>query len=274
MAANLVTNARAAFGNQPVSLHCWLDSTVALYWINGDYRQFEANRVNKIRQLDQITWHQVPTTDNPADVGSRGGNAVNNELWQNGPLWLSRQSEWPPDARLEPSPETQAEAKAIKEILATVTPEADIFDQLLDKHQLPKLLRIGAWIRRFITNCRKRRGEREVGPIKTSETKQHKVWWIRRVKRQSRGDPHFQADQLQLNLQPNKVHVLECRGRIVGEYPIYLMDVHPFTAKVALSSLINNPWRNWDHNCKDPRMLLGTATAQIDKEDFEKLLWL
>jgi hypothetical protein len=216
MAANLVTNARAAFGNQPVSLHCWLDSTVALYSINdqGDYRQFVANRVNKIRQHDQITWHHVPTTDNPADVGSRGGNVVNNELWRNGPSWLSRQSEWPPDARLEPSPETQAEAKAIKEILATVTPEADIFDQLLDKHQLPKLLRIGAWIRRFITNCRKRQGEREVGPIKTSETKQHKVWWIRRVKRQSRGDPHFQADQLQLNLQPNKVHVLECRGRI------------------------------------------------------------
>jgi hypothetical protein len=30
MAANLVTNAQAAFSDQRVTLHCWLDSTVAL----------------------------------------------------------------------------------------------------------------------------------------------------------------------------------------------------------------------------------------------------
>ncbi len=139
MAANLVTNAQAAFGYQPTSLHCWLDSTVALYWINdqGDYRQFVTNRVNKIRQHDQIIWHHVPTTDNPEYVGSRGGNVVNNELWRNSPSWLNSPSEWPPDTRLEPSPETQVEAEATKEVLATATPESDIFDQLLDKHQLP-----------------------------------------------------------------------------------------------------------------------------------------
>jgi hypothetical protein len=36
MAANLVTNVETAIGNEKVtSVHCWLDSTVALYWING-----------------------------------------------------------------------------------------------------------------------------------------------------------------------------------------------------------------------------------------------
>jgi hypothetical protein len=89
MAANLVTNAQAAFRNQRVTLHCWLDSTVALYWINdqGEYHQFVANRVNKIQQNNQITWHHVPTTDNPADIESRGGNVVNNELWKKGPKY-------------------------------------------------------------------------------------------------------------------------------------------------------------------------------------------
>ncbi len=135
--------------------------------------------------------------------------------------------------RLEPSPETQAEAKATKEILATATTKSVIFDQLLDKHQLPKL---GVWTRRFITNCRKHRGEREVGPIKTSEIKQQRLWWIRWAQTESREDPYFQGDQIQLNLQLNEDQVLECQGRIVGECPIYLPDVHPFTAKVAFQA--------------------------------------
>jgi hypothetical protein len=36
MAANLVANVDTAIGNEKVtSVHCWLDSTVALYWFNG-----------------------------------------------------------------------------------------------------------------------------------------------------------------------------------------------------------------------------------------------
>lgn len=235
MAAKLVTNGRAAFGNQKVNLHCWLDSTVALYRIHdhGEYLQFVANRVNKIRQHDQITWHHVPTTDNPADIGSRGGNIVNNELWRKGPSWLSNPAEWPADKRLESTPETKAEAKEVREIFAAATTEQDVFDHLLDKHPLPKLLRIGAWINRFISNCKRQRRDREVGPIKTKEIKQQRLWWILRAQKQAIADPHFQADQLQLNLQPNNDKVLECRGRIIGEYPIYLPDTHPFTSKVV-----------------------------------------
>ena len=33
--------------------------------------------------------------------------------------------------------------------------------------------------------------------------------------------PSFQADKLQLNFQGNDDQVLECRGGIIGEYPIY-----------------------------------------------------
>ena len=238
MAANLVTNSQAAFGNQHITLHCWLDSTVALYWISnqGEYRQFVANRVNKIRQHDRITWHHVPTTDNPADVGSRGGNIGNDELWKNGPSWLSDPSKWPPDKRLEATPETKAEAKATKEVFAGATAKPDMFDELLDKYCLPKLLRIGAWIYRFITNCKKQHHERELGTIKTNEIKQQQLWWIRRAQKDTQGDPHFETDQIQLNLQPNDDQVLECRGRIVGEFPIYLPDAHPFTAKVVFQA--------------------------------------
>ena len=51
MAANLIANVKNAFDGLPVSsTHCWLDSTVALHWIEGggEYKQFVQNRVMKI----------------------------------------------------------------------------------------------------------------------------------------------------------------------------------------------------------------------------------
>ena len=42
------------------TIHCWLDSTVALtlYWIKdrGEYREFVANRIHKTRQHENLVW--------------------------------------------------------------------------------------------------------------------------------------------------------------------------------------------------------------------------
>ena len=60
MAANLITNVHEALENHSVvRLHCWLDSTVVLYWLqgNGGFKQFVANRVNKIQSHKDIEWH-------------------------------------------------------------------------------------------------------------------------------------------------------------------------------------------------------------------------
>ena len=73
MAANLAENVKNALQGQPVrSVHGWLDSAVALHWIRGEgsaYKQFVANRVNKIRDKEYIQWRHVGTDQNPADVG-------------------------------------------------------------------------------------------------------------------------------------------------------------------------------------------------------------
>ena len=52
MAIDLATNLRAAINNHPVHVHCWLNSMVALHWINGkrEDRQFVSNRMSKIQQ--------------------------------------------------------------------------------------------------------------------------------------------------------------------------------------------------------------------------------
>ena len=69
----------------------WLDSTIALHWIrrNGEYKQFVGNQVRKIQEK-RINWRHVPTEENPADVGSRGGDVSRlTALWWQGPSRLA-----------------------------------------------------------------------------------------------------------------------------------------------------------------------------------------
>ena len=236
MAVNLASNVEAAIGVEKVcSIHCWLDSTVALYWIGGqgEYRQFVANQVRKIKEHDRVRWHYVPTKQNPADLGSRGGDVSKNELWLRGPTWLSNQSEWPADVVLEASSEVKEEEKRERvstQALVTVSQERDEFDRLIETYHLRKVLRIGAWIQRFLRNCRNRGATRETGPLKTSEIEAQRKWWTRRVQQ---SEQITEDEKIQLNLQPNDDGLLECRGRIEGDYPLFLPRNTTFTLQVV-----------------------------------------
>ena len=137
MAANLATNVREALDGYPVNhVHCWSDSTVALHWIRGEgeYKQFVHNRVRKIQEKNWIIWRHVPTKENPADLGSRGGPvAQDDNLWWRGPKWLSHPSAWPVDITTTATAETLSEADTVREIFKLATDqEADRFDHLLD----------------------------------------------------------------------------------------------------------------------------------------------
>ena len=115
MAVNLAVNVRKALEgfNLADDIQCWLDSTVALHWLNdqGEYRQFVANRVQKIQSHPNTLWRHVPTTDNPADLGSRGGRVTGAKLWWNGPPWLADLSRWPAEMVTQPSDNSNAERK-------------------------------------------------------------------------------------------------------------------------------------------------------------------
>ena len=237
MAVNSVDNIRHALDGFPVtSVHCWLDSSVALHWIrgNGKYRQFVANRVKKINEHEINEWRHVPTDQNPADLGSRGGSVTDADLWWNGPNWLQDRHAWPPNPVTAASEVTEAESKIVREVLAAVTVDQkqDEFDQLLEKHDLRKVLRVCAWVERFVRNSR-RSTPSIAGPITTAEIEARTTWWIRRVQTRAQSTPKLVSDKLQLNLQPNGSEILECRGRIQGRYPIYLPDDCVFTEKLV-----------------------------------------
>jgi len=173
-----------------------------------------------------------PNWRQSADMGSQGGNAINN-LWKHGPTWPSDASNWPPDIMLEPTPETMAEAKVKWEALSIAIPTGDALDQVLNSHPLPRVLQIGVWVWRFIHNCQVQPRNWKNGPISTDEMQCQELWWIKQAQQSAQQQANFQADKRQLNLQENDQQVLERRGHIMGEYPIYLPDNHPFTAKLV-----------------------------------------
>ncbi len=198
-------------------------------------------------------------------MGSRGGAVEDDQLWKEGPTWLSNRARWPADVTLEATAETRAEAKVKQEVLAVTSTEEDEFDQLLKKHELHKVLHIGAWIQRFITNCGVSPKERKGDAIVTEEIEKVKVWWIKRAQRSAQQDTRFQSDQLHLNLQPNDQEILECRGRISGEFPTYLPDSHPFTVSNTVyssppSAHYNLTRRRWYDDVKSARAVLGPQT--------------
>ncbi len=232
MATNLVKNVQNALENLPEpTIYGWLDSTVALHWIHGEgqYRQFVANRVSKIKQHPEIGWRHVPTKDNPADIASRGGSLSETPLWWSGPEWLDDPKEWPDNLVTEPTATTEAEAKVVREVLcnAQVQRATDDLDQLLGKHDLHRTLRVFAWILRFINNCKTEQKQR--GALTTQEIENARLWWIKRVQQ----DTDMEKDREQLNLQENLQGLIVCHGRIQGHDPIYLPNNHLFTEKLV-----------------------------------------
>ena len=156
MTVNLLTNVRAALEgfHMMEDIQCWLDSTVALHLLNddGEYRQFVANRVKKIQSHPNTQGRHVPTSENPADLGSRGGSVNETELWWNGPSWLFDPSQWP--AVTEAVDDSNAEKKVQRELFALGVEANDDFDTVLGKFGLRKAMRICAWISRFNHNSR------------------------------------------------------------------------------------------------------------------------
>ncbi|XP_068704709.1 uncharacterized protein [Montipora foliosa] len=84
---------------------------------------------------------------------------------------------------------------------------------------------------RFFGNSRKAEINRIKRPLTTEEIKQQRLLWLRRVQESFKNGERFEEHRLQLNLQEKDNGLLECRGRIQGDYPIYVPNSHQFADK-------------------------------------------
>ena len=118
------------------------------------------------------------------------------------------------------------EAKATREIFAAAIAVTDELDTLLEKFSYWKTIKVCAWVTRFLHNIRLAKTNRLTEPLTTEEINRVKLFWEKRVQARATADERYQED-------PNAEGVLECRGRIQGDYPVYLPDNQLYTEKLV-----------------------------------------
>ncbi|KAL0881931.1 hypothetical protein ABMA27_001690 [Loxostege sticticalis] len=155
----------------------WCDSTIVISWINSTkshlLKAYVFNRIQEILEVsDPSAWRYVPTSLNPADIGSRGSDAKqlqNCQLWWNGPTFLTqREEEWPQ----QPSRTTETDLPEFKALCNFTTEQTDYkthYANCINRFSsFTKLQRVIAYVQRFIHNYFNPQDKR-TGYLKISE---------------------------------------------------------------------------------------------------------
>ncbi|GFU57408.1 integrase catalytic domain-containing protein [Trichonephila clavipes] len=177
--ARLVNSILKALNMPDLKVTLWSDSTTALWWIKeyGNWSVFVANRVKEIRQLTQIqSWKYVPGNMNIAYLLSRGCSPrqMLSSRWWEGPSWLKQNSEYWPDGEIICEPqEVNVERKKTKNANVDLANDAPPL-LICNVSDYDKMIRVFAWILRFVNNCRKdynkcKEHELSVAEIENSE---------------------------------------------------------------------------------------------------------
>ncbi|XP_071033033.1 uncharacterized protein [Parasteatoda tepidariorum] len=148
----------------PISnIYLWSDSMIVLSWIRKEsflLKTFVANRVSQIQDLTNIdSWRYVPSTENPADIISRGldpDKLSQCRLWFEGPNFLCN-SEYPnrdiPSRVIED--EFSNEFKPSSDFNCFISDNSNFLDNFLEiSNNYSKLIRVLSFVYRFIDNCR------------------------------------------------------------------------------------------------------------------------
>ncbi|XP_035232403.1 uncharacterized protein LOC118204185 [Stegodyphus dumicola] len=141
-----------------IEKHYWSDSTTALSWIkrNDQWGTFVGNSVREICALsEENQWSYVPSQLNPADITSRGctpHHILKNSWWE-GSNWLKNPKDsWP---RLEIKPNEALISSEIrkKTVVLNVSVSTDTSKWYEKYSKFSAIVRILAWVLRFIRRC-------------------------------------------------------------------------------------------------------------------------
>lgn len=177
--ARLGKNVRINLEVTENEVYFWTDSMIVFHWIRSSanqWKQFVSNRVMEIQNLSiPENWRHCAGKNNPADRGTRGTSAQalkEDALWWHGPEWLMDESTSAQIEDIDSVPECVVEN-------AVTEPENDLqpLFELSRYSRLNKVLRITAWILRFIQNARKNYIYK--GELRTEEICKAEEYWIR-----------------------------------------------------------------------------------------------
>ena len=183
------------------SKHIWLDSQCVLCWIDSKktLNTFVENRVKEIKQQKDISFHYIPTKENPADIASRGTSTIElqrHKLWWNGPDWLIKPTiecpVWNFNKENETLvSETESELKKSRVMYEAKVVAADGSSRENGERSMPqtpsginisrfssftKLLRVTALVLKFIAKLKKVKNGND--PLEVSEILVAEQKWI------------------------------------------------------------------------------------------------
>ena len=198
-------------------------------------------------------WRFCPTETNPADIYLSYDKFRDHSLWMHGPAWVTNDEKWPiwttADRTSTPTYET-AERQISSITIANITIDdkpkgiARVIDLERFNHY-KKLLRVTAYVLRFISNCRH---QKKTGSLSITDINDAALERIRSAQQTSYPD-NYQCLQnktsekpnlaRQLNLYLDEKKLLRCRGRIHNapleddaKFPYLLPPKDRFTAFV------------------------------------------
>ncbi len=240
----LVIAARALkFASEQLHLNqqmfLFTDSKVCLHWLTTAKGQgaFVHNRIQELKRHTNITYCYVSSQDNPSDISTRSVSidALKNDerlhnLWFHGPKWLLEDQKCWPKCEIPPLDQDtmqcietekckKCDSIAYQMIcLDHNNIESPFTIDAAKYSKLSKLIRVTAWCRRFIENCKKKK---QNGPLSTIELLKAKNSWIQYIQEisfheqlmslaENRRNPLIQ--QLGLFLDEDKL--IRCRGRL------------------------------------------------------------
>ena len=251
--AKLLSNVMAALAAElkldvPV---CYTDSRVALYWIQGqhkEWKQYVQNRVDAIRKLVPVEcWRHCSGHSNPADLPSRGsslGDVQTRSLWLQGPDWLKGDLE--PDKCISGTmPEECQQELKMKITQNLLVVEASNLSEILDCEEYSsfrRLLRVTANVLLFIERLkRKVKGERnDEGSQLESLLVQAELYWLRVSQVSLPQHKQFVQWKQQFGLFSDPDGLWRCGGRLenadisdTAKSPILLNVAHYITRLIV-----------------------------------------
>ena len=179
----------------------WSDSIKVLWWIQGRSRSFKpfvANRIGEIHDSNNPSQlHYVSTRENPADLLTRGAAVAElkpGEMWWRGPTFLSKDQETWPKTETDPSAEVTMEVGKKMKTSGEPVQESTLF-ALMPETPSPlqpsrfsswrKLVRVRAWVGRFVNNCRIHINERSYGKLGCQEIAHAEIEIIKKAQQEA-----------------------------------------------------------------------------------------
>jgi len=149
------------------------DSSFVLKWIQGPpnkWKTFVGNRVATIQEeTASASWRHLPSQSNLDDLISRGvepATLSTSTLWWKGPQWPTQE----PSSWSATEVNTPTEHLEVRNVHGALLQPPEVFTQRLSK--LSKLLRVIAYCRRVVNNCRLPKANRQPTTLSTQDLDQ------------------------------------------------------------------------------------------------------